>query len=138
LIKWFAKTLLIAAIFIPVATALPLAAFHLCRTADGATVFFFIAPWSCCFWVLLYSQLSASKFWLGAEHVRQWREEHGGLLHTSLWACGWMFGSLFFSYVAEFLLVFLVRGASGRALLPFFTYLPLAFCWAWRRIRWAR
>ena len=85
--------------------------------------------------VLFYSQLSASKYWLGAEHVRQWRAAHGGLLHTLMRATAWMFGGLFFSYVAEFLMLFLVRpSASGRALLPVFTYSPLAFTWAWRRL----
>lgn len=65
--------------------------------------------------------------------MHRWREANGGLLHTSIRATGWMFGALFFSYVAEFLMLFLVRpSASGRALLPIFTYSPLAFAWLWR------
>ena len=115
----------------PVATCLPLAALSLCRTPGGAEVVFWLGPWSCCLWVLLYSQLSASKFWLGAEHVRQWREAHGGLLHTSILACGWMFGALFFSYVAEGAFLFLTR---SFAWLPAATYSPLAFAWCWRRV----
>ena len=135
MLKWLLKSLLVLVIFIPVATCLPLAALSLCRTPNGAMAVFWLGPWSCCFWVLIYSQLSASKFWLGAEHVRKWREANGGLLDTSIRATGWMFGALFFSYVAEFLMLFLVRpSASGRALLPVFTYSPLAFTWAWRRL----
>ena len=98
LIRSLLKSLLILAVFVPFATALPVAALWLCRTPDGAQFLFWTGPWSCCFWVLIYSQLSASKFWLGAEHVRQWREANGGLLHTSIRATGWMFGALFFSY----------------------------------------
>ena len=135
MLKWLLKSLLVLAAFVPVATALPLAAMSLCRTPDGAMFLFWVGPWSCCFWVLLYSQLSASKFWLGAEHVREWREAHGGLLVTSMWATAWMFGALFFSYVAEFALLLAGGGAaSHRALLPFATYSPLFFCWCWRRV----
>jgi hypothetical protein len=86
--------------------------------------------------VLLYSQLSACKFWLGAEHVRQWREVNGGLLHTSVIACGWTFGALICSYVAEFTMLFLFRPSpSARTLLPVFTYSPVAFAWIWRHTR---
>jgi hypothetical protein len=135
LIRSLLKSLLILAVFVPFATGLPVAALWLCRTPDGAQFLFWTGPWSCCFWVLVYSQLSASKFWLGAEHVRQWREANGGLLHTSIRATGWMFGALFFSYAAEFLMLFLVRPSpSGRALLPLFTYSPLLACWLWRRV----
>jgi hypothetical protein len=135
LIKGLLKSLIILIAFVPVATCLPLAAMSLCRTPGGAEVVFWLGPWSCCLWVLLYSQLSASKFWLGAEHVRQWREAHGGLLHTSILACGWMFGALFFSYVAEGAFLFLIR---SFAWLPAATYSPLAFAWCWRRVRSAR
>jgi len=135
MLKGLLKSLLILAVFVPFATALPVAALWLCRTPDGAQFVFWAGPWSCCFWVLLYSQLSASKFWLGAEHVRQWREANGGLLVTSAKATVWMFGSLFLSYIAEFLLVFVVHlSPSGRALLPLFTYSPLCFAWCWRRL----
>src|SRR5579864_5973544 len=109
MLKWLLKSLLILVVFVPFATALPVAALWLCRTPDGAQFLFWTGPWSCCFWVLLYSQLSACKFWLGADHVRQWRADHGGLLHTSIRATGWMFGSLLASYVAEFTMLFLFR-----------------------------
>ena len=119
-----------------VALALPVAALWLCRTPDGAQFLFWTGPWSCCLWVLIYSQLSAMPWRQGREAVLRWREANGGLLVTSAKATVWMFGALFLSYIAEFLLVFLVRpSASGRALLPVFTYLPLAFAWLWRHAR---
>jgi hypothetical protein len=136
LIRSLLKSLLIATLLVPFSFALPFCALRLCRTPGGAQFLFWVGPWSCCVLVLFYSQLSASKFWLGAEHVRQWRAAHGGLLHTSMWATAWMFGALFFSYVAEFLLIFLVRGAAfSRAWLPAATYSPVAFAWLWRRSR---
>jgi hypothetical protein len=136
MLKWLLKSLLVLAVFVPVAGALPLAALSLCRTPDGAMFLFWAGPWSCCFWVLLYSQLSASKFWLGAEHVRRWREANGGLLATSVRATVWMFGSLLLSYLAEFLLVWLARSAAfNRVWLPAATYSPLLACWLWRRVR---
>jgi hypothetical protein len=135
MLKWLMKSLLILAVFVPFATALPVAALWLCRTPEGAEFLFWTGPWSCALLVSLYSQLSACKFWLGAEHVRQWRAEHGGLLHTSVMASMWMFGSLIASSAAEFLMIFLVRPSpSARALLPVFTYSPVAFAWLWRRL----
>ena len=135
MVKWLLKSLLILAVFVPFATALPVAALWLCRTPDGAQFLFWTGPWSCCFWVLLYSQLSACPWRQGAEAVRQWREAHGGLLVTSVKATVWMFGALFASYAAEFLLLFLGRGAAfSRMWLPLFTYSPLAFAWLWRRV----
>jgi hypothetical protein len=57
------------------------------------------------------------------------------LLHTSVMASMWMFGSLIASSAAEFLMIFLVRPSpSARALLPVFTYSPVAFAWLWRRL----
>jgi hypothetical protein len=133
MLKWLLKSLIILAVFVPFSFALPLASVALCRTPDGAMFLFWAGPWSCCVLVLFYAQLSASKFWLGADHVRQWRAERGGLLHTSIIGCGWMFGALICSYAAESLLVFLLRGtASGRMLLPAATYSPLGFAWLWR------
>jgi hypothetical protein len=135
MLKSLLKSLLILVVFVPFAAVLPVAALWLCRTPDGAQFLFWTGPWSCCFWVLLYSQLSACKFWLGADHVRQWRADHGGLLHTSIRATGWMFGALFFSYVAEFLLAFAAKSAAiSRVWLPAATYSPLALAWAWRRL----
>ena len=135
MLKSLLKSLLVLAVFVPVATALPLAAISLCRTPDGATAFFFIGPWSASFWTLIYSQLSAAPWRQGAEAVRQWREAHGGLLVTSAKATVWMFGTLFLSYIAEFLLVFAAQSAAiSRMWLPAATYSPLLACWLWRRV----
>jgi hypothetical protein len=130
LIGFFLRSLLVLAVFVPAAVGFPLAALSLCHTPYGAMAVFWLGPWSCCFWVLIYSQLSAAPWRQGAEAVRQWREANGGLLHTSIVATVWMFGALFFSYVAEFLLLITTRGAAW---LPVATYSPLAFCWLWRK-----
>jgi hypothetical protein len=136
MLKWLLKPLLILAVFVPFATALPVAALWLCRTPDGAQFLFWAGPWSCCFWVLIYSQLSAAPWRQGADAVHRWREANGGLLHTSIRATGWMFGALICSYNAEFTMLFLFRPSpSARALLPVFTYNPVAFAWIWRHAR---
>jgi len=133
MLKWLLTNLLVLVIFIPVAALLPLAAVALSRDPDGAQFLFWAGPWSCCLWTLIYSQLSASKSWLGVERVRRSREASGGLLHTSILACGWMLGSLLASYCAEFLL--LVSARHPATWLPAATYSPLAFCWLWRKAR---
>lgn len=130
-IRSLLKSLLILIIFVPFATLLPLAAIRMTRTPEGAELWFWVAPWSCCFWVLIYSMLSACPWRQGGEAVRQWREAHGGLLVTSFFACCWMFGSLFASYAAEFF--FLIRRVPVPYL-PLATYSPLAFVWFWRRV----
>ena len=135
MLKWLLKSLLVLVVFVPTAAALPLAALSLCRTPDGAMAVFWLGPWSCCFWVLISSQLSAAPWRQGAEAVRQWREAHGGLLVTSAKATVWMFGALFLSYIAEFLLVFAAQSAAiSRMWLPAATYSPLLACWLWRRV----
>ena len=136
MVKWLLKSLLVLAVFVPFATALPVAALWLCRTPDGAQFLFWTGPWSCCFWVLIYSQLSAAPWRQGRDAVHRWREANGGLLHTSVIACGWTFGALICSYVAEFTMLFLFRPSpSARTLLPVFTYSPVAFAWIWRHTR---
>jgi len=135
MLKWLLKSLLILAVFVPFAAALPLASASLCRAPDGATAFFFVGPWSVAFWTMIYSQLSSAPWRHGAEAVRQSREAHGGLLVTSVKATVWMFGGLFLSYAAEALLLFAGRGAAfNRMWLPAATYSPLALVWAWRRL----
>jgi hypothetical protein len=131
MLKWLLKSFLILIIFVPFATFLPLAAVAMMRSPEGAQFWFWIAPWSCCFWTLIYSTLSAVPWRQGAEAVRLHREAHGGLLHTSFFACCWMFGALLFSYVAEVGFLFAFRSFQ---LLPLASYSPLAFCWLWRKI----
>ena len=137
MLKSLLKSLLILVVFVPFALALPVAAFRLCRTSDGAQFVFWLGPWSCCIWVLIYSQFSAMPWRQGRSAVLRWREANSRLLVTSARATlVWMFGALFLSYLAEFLMIFLVRPSpSGRALLPVFTYSPLAFAWLWRHAR---
>ena len=60
-IRSLLKSLLVLAVFVPFATALPVAALWLCRTPDGAQLLFWLGPWSCCFWVLIYSTLSSPR-----------------------------------------------------------------------------
>lgn len=91
---------------------------------------FWLGPWSCCFLVLIYSTFSGIPWRLGGEAVRQHREAHGGLVHTSIIATVWMLGALFFSYAAEFLLIVSTRRALW---LPVATYSPFAFYWLWRK-----
>ena len=114
MLKWLLKSLLILAVFVPFARLCPCSARGLCRTPDGAQFLFWTGPWSCCFWVLIYSQLSAAPWRQGRDAVHRWREANGGLLHTSIRATGWMFGALFFSYVAEFLMLFLLPSLAVR------------------------
>jgi hypothetical protein len=132
LIRSVLKSLLVLAVAVPVMALLPLAAVAMTRTPDGATAVIWFGPWSCCFWCLIYMTLSAVPWQEGGAAVHQWREEHGGLLHTSIVGCFWMFSSLFFSYVAEFALLFLTRNFTW---LPAATFAPLGFCWVWRRTR---
>jgi hypothetical protein len=55
-----------------------LAALSLCRTPGGAEAVFWLGPWSCCFWCLIYMTPSAVPWREGGAAVHQWREEHGG------------------------------------------------------------
>ena len=71
MLKSLLKSLLILAVFVPFATALPVAALWLCRTPDGAQFLFWTGPWSCCFWVLIYSQLSAAPWRQGRDAVHR-------------------------------------------------------------------
>jgi ACR3 family arsenite efflux pump ArsB len=132
---WLLKSLLILIVFVPVAAGFPLAAVALSRTPEGAQILFWLGPWSAAFWVLIYSTLSGVPWRQGSRAVHEYREAHGGLLVASMWATAWMFFGLFASYAAEFLMIIFVRPSpSSRALLPLFTYSPVAFCWVWRRV----
>ena len=64
--------------------------------------------------------------------MREWREDHGGFLHTVPRAAGWMFFGLVATYAAEFILLFLGRSAA-RPWLPLACYFPLVPVWLWRR-----
>ena len=53
MLKWLLKSLLIAAVFVPFATALPVASLWRRRTPEGGQFFFWCGPWSACFWSLI-------------------------------------------------------------------------------------
>lgn len=133
MIKGLLRLLLSTVVMVSVMVALPLAAVAMTRTPDGAVAWFFLGPFSCGFYVLIYSQLSVAPWRRGAQAVRRWRAERGGLLHTSFFACGWMFGAIFFSYVAESALVLV--GIHSRSMLPVATFSPLLFAFLWRKAR---
>jgi hypothetical protein len=60
MLKWLVKSLLIFVVFVPAAALFPLAAVALTRTPEGAQVLFWCGPWSCCLYVLVYSQWSSA------------------------------------------------------------------------------
>jgi hypothetical protein len=134
MLKWLLKSLLILAVFVPFATALPVAALWLCRTPDGAQFLFWIGPLSAGFLCAVCSALCGSPWRRGAEAVRQWRNARGGLLAANLWATWWMFLGIAGSFAAEFLMVF-IADPSHRPWLPAATYSPVALCWVWRYVR---
>lgn len=121
------RLIAIAAVFIPVATVMPIAAIWLCRTPWGGQVVFWCGPWSCCFWALVFHVFVGSRCWHGRGAVLAWREERGGYLMSSLKSTVLMFGCLFASYALEFGYVFLVRPSpSALQFLPAATYAPAA------------
>ena len=129
------KLAVITIIFVPVATALPVAAIWLCRSPEGGLLFFWTAPWSCCFWALVFHVFVGSKFWRGWGAVLAWRAERGGYVRSCMNSTGVMFGSLLISYGCEFAYIFLVPPSpAARQFLPAATYAPAAFA-LWRASR---
>lgn len=132
MLNWLLKSLLITAVFVPFALALPLASLWLCRTPEGGQFFFWFGPWSCCFWALVFHVFVGSKFWRGRGAVLLWRAGRGGYARSCMKSTGLMFGSLFLSYGCEFAYIFLLRSSpDARLFLPCSTYAPAAFA-MWR------
>lgn len=132
MLKWLLRSLLILIVLVLASIALPLAAVPLCRDPIGGQVFFWVAPWTCAFWSILAYNLIGSKFWRGRENVLAWREARGGYLCSVAKGTGWMFASLFFSYAAEFAVIFLVPPSPAvRHALPLVTYSPVIFTILW-------
>lgn len=132
MIKWvlksLLKSLLIAVVFVPLATALPLASLWLCRTPLGGQFVFWVGPWSAAFWALLFHVLVGSRFWRGREAVLAWRTARGGFIKSHITSTAVMFGALFASYALELAVVFLVPPSETvRQLFPLITYTPTAF-----------
>ena len=134
MIRWLKEMLLLNILLVPIMAFMPLVCVPLVRSPQGAQAVFWLGPLSAWFYTLVYSQWSSAMVWQRAGRLKQWRADHGRIFRTVPRACGWLFGAIFFSYAAEFLMLFLVRpSASGRALLPVFTYSPVALCWVCRR-----
>ena len=128
MLKWLLKSLLILIALVVASATLPFASVWLCRDPVGGQVFFWVAPWTCAVWTLLAAQLVGSRFWRGAEAVREWRARKGGHLHTVASGTCWMFFGLFASYAAEFALLWLF---GTPALLPLAAYSPALFAALW-------
>ena len=132
MLKWLLKSLLIAVVFVPFATVLPVAALWLCRTPEGAQIVFWVGPWSCAFWTLLASVLIGSRFWRGSGAVKAWRAARGGYVRSAGKSTAWMFFGLLASYLAEFAVVLLLPASPlARTLFPLATYGPAIFAALW-------
>ena len=101
-----------------------------------AEVAFWGGPWACAFWMIFVSPVARSRrVWKKARYsVHEWREDHGGYLHTLSSSVGWMFFALFFSMFAELVLFFVVwkfhlGGLLFVSVLPFFTFSPIVVSW---------
>lgn len=132
MLKWLLKSLLIAAVFVPIATALPVASLWLCRTQGGAQVVFWAGPWSCAVWTLLASVLIGSRFWRGSGAIKAWRAARGGYVRSVGKSTAWMFFGLLASYAAQFAVVLLLPATPlARTLFPLATYSPAIFAVLW-------
>ena len=101
-----------------------------------AEVAFWGGPWGCAFWMIFVSPVARSRRgWKKAGYsVHEWRDDHGGYLHTLSSSVGWMFFALFFSMFAELVLFFVVwkfhlGGLLFVSVLPFFTFSPIFVSW---------
>ena len=114
MIKWLREMLLLSILLGPPMVFFPAICWLLAAHPDptAAQACFWFGPLSAGFWVLVYSQWSSAMAWQRAGRLKQWREDHGGILRTIPRACGWMFGALFFSYLAEFVLLGIARRAA--------------------------
>ncbi len=147
MMKWLKQMLLLNAVLLPPMVAFPAICWALAMRPDpdAALVCVFFGPLSAGFWVLVYSQLSSAPWRQGAEAVREWRHDHGGLLVTSAKATCWMFFGIVASFCAEvaFMVAFKYvpyKAFDGEArlrlwlsLFPFACYFPLLPAWLWRR-----
>lgn len=147
MMKWLKQMLLLNAVLLPLMVAFPAICLTLAAHPDplAAQLCFWFGPLSAGFWVLVYSQLSSAPWRRGAQAVRQWRQDHGGLLVTSAKATCWMFFGIVTSFFAEvaFIVAFkhvpygafdgTARLRLWFALFPLACYFPLLPAWVWRR-----
>ena len=141
---WFMAFVVAAALAPVILVALPLYLIwqnpHQHLSWLGQT-FFWTAPLSCGFYVLIYSQWSSAMVWQRMGRLHQWREDHGGFLCTIPRACGWLLFGIVGSFLCEvtFAVAFrFVPHCESRlslwmALFPFAAYSPLVPTWLWRR-----
>jgi hypothetical protein len=135
LVRHLLSLILIAVVFIPAATALPLLSFWLCRTPWGCLLVFWCGPWSAGFWALIFQNFIATRWWYGREAVLAWRESRGGYLMSSIRSTVVMVTVIGASYALEFAAVFLLPPTNTvHQLLPLITYAPAAVTF-WRSCR---
>jgi len=132
LLRHLVGTLLLALMLVPFAFFFPALFLLAPKDPDARVLIFFAAPLSAGVVTLIYSQWSSVHKWNRMGRLRQWREDHGGMFQTVTRACGWLFGSIFFSFIAEFAFVFFFRSAPFWSL-ALATYSPLFLCLLWRR-----
>ena len=147
MIKWLRELLLLNILLVPPMVLFPAICLKLAAHPDplAAQLCFWFGPLSAGFWVLVYSQLTSAPWRRGAQAVRQWRKDHGGLLATAARATCWMFFGIVASFFAEvaFMVAFKhvpYEAFDGAArlrlwlcLFPFACYFPLLPAWLWRR-----
>jgi len=112
-------------------------------------VFFWTAPWSCAFFMVLSVHWHSVRQWqregkdLGVMGSN-WREAHGGMFCTVFKSTVYMFGALLASYI--FGALYLVawsyvplpqpaKAFVGFELFPFAAYAPVILLWVKRRLR---
>ena len=78
---------------------------------------FVIGPLSCAFYMLFVVHCPAVHRARLEGRLATWRESEGGIVHTVLKSCAYMFGSLFASFVAEFLYVAAWHLPNGKPVL---------------------
>jgi hypothetical protein len=132
LLRHLVGTLLLALMLVPFAFFFPALFLLAPNEPDARVLIFFAAPLSAGVVTLIYSQWSSVHAWNRMGRLGHWREDHGGIVRTVPRACGWLFGSIFFSFIAEFAFVFSFRSAPF-GMLVLATYSPIFFCWCWRR-----
>ena len=132
LLRHLVGTLLLALMLVPFAFFFPALFLLAPKDPDARVLIFFAAPLSAGVATLIYSQWSSVHAWNRMGRLGQWREDHGGIFRTVPRACGWLFGPIFFSFIAEFAFAFSFRSAPF-GMLALATYSPLFFCWYWRR-----
>ena len=132
LLRHLIGTMLLALMLVPFAFFFPALFLFPPKNSDLRVLIFFAAPLSADIYTLIYSQLSSVHAWNRMGRLSQWRANHGGIYQTVPRACGWLFGSIFFSFAVEFAFVFSFRSAPF-GMLALATYSPLFFSWCWRR-----